>query len=511
MSDVIRGFIEDGVVKKYDYESLANKPDLDAKIERDALINGVNQGNNKNYAIFDCAKSWLKHNGNLYYGTSGNPNSFNRVDGVNTLVTATKEGTVQDNRYPLDCMSFIQMCLMGIGFEESIFGDGSNAPKYPRAAINFLSDAYCKMVTIYSDGTVTDFNDNYTFERVTTWQFAEFCRSIGIYNRIEATYDADSSPFGKLQVGDILFFGDKTNDLYKNRFDGIYHCAIYAGSTRYGMPMVFDCSNAEANTRPVLCRVVPRNSSIVGYTRIPLGDEYNIKKENIAFVGKEKIRNPFAMLQTTISDNDIYEVRAKVTMLETAAINHAMPAVTIDGYQYCRFDTENVPLFEVGKPKEIVMYVGVAPLLRGSNISDGVDYLRMQFIGVDGYSISANTGTIEILSVVPILCQNDDYDVGYAHLPEFTYTNLDDLAKQIGTYIDDRTALRCITKFKYNTNGTWYFGYHMRTYSSRWHTVMITGYSTGRHVECTGDPDNLTVTTFSANSPCPWYLADLAI
>jgi len=83
-------------------------------------------------------KSWLDNNDKLYYGNNGNPNSYMRVNGINMLVSNTKSGTVEDGKYPLDCMSFVFMCLLGIGFEESIFGDKTNLARYPKANLPYF-------------------------------------------------------------------------------------------------------------------------------------------------------------------------------------------------------------------------------------------------------------------------------------------------------------------------------------------------------------------------------------
>lgn len=65
---------------------------------------GFSESTCNNLGIFKCVKTWLDNNDKLYYGNAGNPNSFNYSNGVATLVSDVKDGTVVDNKYPLDCM-----------------------------------------------------------------------------------------------------------------------------------------------------------------------------------------------------------------------------------------------------------------------------------------------------------------------------------------------------------------------------------------------------------------------
>ena len=178
---------------------------------------------NSSLAIFECAKTWLYNNDKLYYGNDGCPNSFNRVNGVNTMITAPKIGTEVDGRFPIDCMSFVMMCLMGIGFENSAFGSRpNNWAAYPKCSIDFSSDEVCQYWA--HDARNPVFADNDEYRRVLTWEFAEYLYDRGKFYRLPETATGKDRQLkmATLQPGDIIFFRNFSRKIFNRRTICVY-------------------------------------------------------------------------------------------------------------------------------------------------------------------------------------------------------------------------------------------------------------------------------------------------
>lgn len=148
MPDVIRGFIEDGVVKKYDYESLANIPELvhsvNGKTGGDVTLAVSDLENDADYitpetvslagegfitddqvrAMLDVAETWFNEaytadgqNAKVQYRAGWGPFNLNAVYVQD--YGAAGWGPTESGPAYLVCSSFCQAVMNGITFENS--------------------------------------------------------------------------------------------------------------------------------------------------------------------------------------------------------------------------------------------------------------------------------------------------------------------------------------------------------------------------------------------------------
>ena len=383
--------------------------DKDNDVWYDIVGNKSNQNSfptasGPNYDFLPCLKTWLYNNDKLRYSNQGgNPNSFNRVNKVNSMITEPLASSVVDGKYPIDCQSLVMICLMGIGFEESVFGDRSNTPKYPRAPINFLSDDFCKYTLIVGHGERKTLPDNISYRRLATWQFAEFLDSIGMYYHVGEGFSLDS-----LQPGDILFEG---RDEYLPKLDGIFHAEFYVGKTHLDGVWVAESASSQ-DTYPVHIRhksISTLKEKLVGYARIPLGyNNYGNVNDNIAtFTSGNTSFKHTATLDAPAANWDLYEVTVKYTYKDANAIGNAFPAIDIGMWIYSRYDDDTMPNVEVNVPIVIKHIVCVNPEYHELTDDNITTLTATLYVPRDrSYTMTDSAGTTQIISVKALMRKN---------------------------------------------------------------------------------------------------------
>jgi hypothetical protein len=364
----ISTFTNEETKQEFVYESYIHKDS--ELISRDLfnIFNFINNGYN-NYQIFKCAKTWFDNNEKLTYDNAYNPNSFNRVDKVNFFVTEP-----ESDQCPIDCMSFVQMCLRGVGFNQSIFGDKTNRSLYPSVPIDWLSDDLCRYITIRSDGYIMSYPDTIDWERVTTNQFAEYLYNMGLYHSITSEEQCKS-----LLIGDIVFFGTKLRNYARKRFQGIYHCGIVCGTDVDNSDiLVLEAIDTDNHKLPI--RIAKRKFTedyITGYCRLPLG------KKNIVTNKLNK--------NVVVNKNEVYNVKLKV-VYNDESFNTSFPCIKLNNTIYSQLNSNNT--YDFVKDEPMTFYMQVPFIDTIATVTPG--QMIAEFTG-------ETNGTIEIEEVIKII------------------------------------------------------------------------------------------------------------
>ena len=325
------------------------------------------------------------------------------------LVSNIKSGTIKNNRYPLDCMSFVFMCLLGIGFEESIFGDKTNLARYPKASLPYFQDDFYAYTKYENDSSQREkIEPNESWKRVTTWQFAKYLDDRGLYHKI---YDYN---FDSLRIGDILFYGNFTGE-YEDRFNGIGHCCIYMGIGRFGQPIVCDCTSDNIDY-PIRVHSEPINWArlhFVGYARIPVGMNIyghnqfvltteNILKQPVSCFSKSINRTIW--LDRPIKKWDSFLIRFIFTYKNESDIGTNFPCFKImpSNFVFARYgDNGLLPKFKVNEPFLCEMVIFLSPELYDFEN----DTTQQQYLTFSTYPNTINNYDVQILEVIPIISQ----------------------------------------------------------------------------------------------------------
>lgn len=456
-----------------------------------------------NYDIFECAKTWIYNNTNLYYGSDGMPNSFNRVNGVNTQVTEPKSGTVVDGKYPINCMAFVMMCLMGIGFEQSAFGDGSNTPMYPRAVIDFASDELCEYWS--HDSRSPTYSDNDTYRNVLTWEFAEYLYDRGQYHRLQDTWSKRS-----LQTGDIVFFANP-NNTHPERFDNISHCAIFVGYGRLNSICFIDATDAVSDkTVRVRWATSSEIANMCGYARIPTYSPRHSstkKLTNCKVSGDTRLNASYkedVLLDRPLNEWDIYAVDLLVSYDDASDAETTFPAVQLLSEQYTisRLNAGSSIAFEDGKPSKVTLFVVLSPELH--TIAD-TDALRATFYPAPS---SANQGKfhVNVMAVYPIMTKENGNHID-ASLPKLsdTYASNEDLAADVitkyGSYLIAGQSFTTKKLFTINNSPVTAFIKFNKSSSSRYSVLVLNSADAGLLRDHYNGSDHDTTYTIAAPAP----------
>lgn len=469
---------------------------------------GFSESTCNNLGIFKCVKTWLDNNDKLYYGNAGNPNSFNYSNGVATLVSDVKDGTVVDNKYPLDCMSFVMMCLYGIGFDESIFGDKTNKSKYPKASLPYLEKEYCKYAVYTNPNNRGTLPDSMSWSRLLTWQFAGYLNDIGLFHKVNK-YNLES-----LRPGDIVFFKSDAEE-YSSRFEKIVHCAIYVGIGRFAHHVVVDCS-PDNTSYPVRVRDITDTyaDTIIGYSRIPVGmakmlPYYSVSKPVNALRSRVDYNSGSTMrtlfLDRKIKKWDTYLVKFTFMYTDATIIGTIFPAICLRplDYTFWRRDANTMPDMVVNEPIEMEAIVCFTP-----EIAD-IDNSGTQFMAFKMFSSQSNKYVIKVSDVIPIISGTDDLSSDGVWLPSITGTDwtsiVDTLCQNAFDYMDTVSEIRGAVLVNQNNYGFFTNWYRIIRYtSSNYQACIIDANRNGIVKESNGG--TVTYTSYTSNSPAPFDL-----
>lgn len=387
-------------------------------------------------SIFACAASWLRNNDKLYYGNNGNCNSFNVVSEENVVpVTSPKSETILDGRYPIDCMNFVEMCLRGIGFEESAYGDGSNISKYPRMSLDwkkwdFVKYAFVQDNTVETtpviEPTEDDWKSSPNYRRVLTWQFARFFRDHGLYTPI---HEYNSNELNHiLQAGDIVWFGNPSSADFGNRFGGIYHCAIFVYANKDGNPVILDATSDDPdNTLRIRTPGGAHSAArIVGYSRVPLGDLGGMGlKSNINLLldscNLQYQSSEIVYLKVRSQKWNVYKFTVAYLYTDASDIKTSFPAIWWDPPDFIlnRLTESTTQAKEANKWYicDIVVSMDDSHALFSavqSRITDANDRFSVRM-----YPEPSNAAYVRCISVTPILLrENERFSDGYFELED---------------------------------------------------------------------------------------------
>lgn len=162
--------------------------------------------------------SWLNacNEGKVVYSMSDSG-----IYNYNYETNSWNQPTLVGSAYTVDCMQFALMVAQGITYESSMASGVANIP-----------------VNNGDDFSIYDKNvwDGYIYPeagRPLTYMFADRMNKSGRYRSISGfsskTVDQKLGILRQLQPGDIIFEGNPTNPDYTDRFQHIYHAAIFIG------------------------------------------------------------------------------------------------------------------------------------------------------------------------------------------------------------------------------------------------------------------------------------------
>ena len=420
---------------------------LDKQLDDVTFIPG-----NGNPTIFACAASWLRNNDKLYYGNDSTCNSFIiNEDGAPVPVWEPKSWTVLNNRYPMDCMTFVDMCLRGIGFEDSAYGNQTNWIRYPCMSIAWTSKAYAQYAyvdanTLAEKPLITVEDGNWTpttvYKRVLTWQYARFLRDHDLYSPVKTTTTLKMMQM--LQPGDILWFGDPTNPDFADQFEGIYHCAIFMGWNK-DTPMIMDCTSIDP-ANPIMIRAATGAHSAArlrGYSRIPLGGRgqmgldsgLDLRVNAGDFSGYAQNQD-IIFLKTKSEKWNTYKFTVAYMYADIADAGNSFPSIYWDAaaVNINRFAANERQAYEAGKwyVGDIIVTLDDANAHFGTaTITDVNDFFRAQF-----YPAPAGRTYIRCLKVEPVLLrESSQYTGDYVVLDRQSYEF--DTYQEAAEYLQD--------------------------------------------------------------------------
>ena len=275
-------------------------------------ING-GRGGSLDYSLLDCAMTYLNNNDKLYYG---NDNTiacvvWDDANGKWTFPTQPDSTYTISGKNPIDCQSFISMCLRGIGYEESCFGNGSLISKYPVVPIPWLDDDFMNY-RIFSasdnieESRLTHPTDN-TWCRVLTWQFLKYWQAMGCAYKINSATE--------IQPGDLVYTFSNGEIHHVSMSLGKYH-----DSTQF---LGIDCTSEDANN-PIRIRLISVPSiSGAWVVRLPAVayKRYENLIANIDHPGISPVagNDKCVYIKRNLSENDTYLVGITCTVPESYA------------------------------------------------------------------------------------------------------------------------------------------------------------------------------------------------
>lgn len=439
--------------------------EMDKQLDDPTFVFG--QGSN---AIFACAATWLKNNDKLYYGNADLCNSF-YVDADGNVIPAyePKPGIEIEGRFPLDCMAFVDMCLRGIGFEDSMYGNQSNQSRYPCTSLKWSSKQFNMYAKVWDNtleiAPVIKDNDSYwtptnDYHRVLTWQYARFLRDHDLYVPLRGVTNLKMKQC--LRVGDILWFGNPENSEYAGHFDGIYHCAIFMGWNK-DQCMILDCNGIDANATVSIRHATGAHSSayLMGYSRIPLGTTgttgmesgIDLRISNGAFSGYASTQEK-VYLKTKTRKFNTYKFTVSYMYFSAVDATRAFPSI-LWGASYLNVNrltansVKHVESYKFYTDDIIVTINNTDANFDASQVTDVNDYFMAQF-----YPAPSSTAYIHIDKVEPILLI-DGIDSGdYLRLNRQTYsfTDYHDACNYMATNFLANVNSDSIMRFKFWTN-----------------------------------------------------------
>ena len=278
-----------------------------------------------NYEILDCAMTWLNHADDLYYGNLGVPNDVIYNNGSWSRPTSYNPDYTLGGKHPIDCQAFVSMVLAGIGYEESIFGDGSNTPKYANYNIPWLSNDLM-------DYTGFDKQFNYTqpthsdgeYNRLVTWQQAKWFKDRGLLRPFTGT--------DNLKFGDIIYFGTS---------EGINHVVFYICEGYDGLSVCLESSNRADGVAVSFSHKNLYGSNYWAQYVVSLpsvSDKANTYENIIAtkFLTQTDGANQWIEINKTISPNSVLKVYAFCDVPNSYTGTDTYLSIVVDGYQYIR-------------------------------------------------------------------------------------------------------------------------------------------------------------------------------
>ena len=228
--------------------------------------------------------SWLNacNEGKVVYSMEGNG-----IYNYNYETDSWNQPTLVGSAYTIDCMQFALMVAQGITYESSMASGVANIP------VNNGDD-----FSIY-DKSVWDGYIYPEAGRPLTYQFADRMNKSGRYRSISGfsskTVAQKLGILRQLQPGDIIFEGNPTNPDYADRFQNIYHAAIFIGigvnSSGQDVAITVEArANITANDINFINGVLAAGDSaninnLVGYVRPSYGGSRSYKPQEIELMG----------------------------------------------------------------------------------------------------------------------------------------------------------------------------------------------------------------------------------
>lgn len=203
-----------------------------------------------------------------------------------------------DKKWEINCSTFSMLVALGIKYEDSVYGGGTNKLTNRKA--------YYKDLKKYMMSGTEGMQSSYVFsENVAQW----------LYERGFCFYP--DSLLSNVETGDILFFNNNTSD-DENRFFGIDHSGIFAYHVHDNLWAVWEVQNAGpvyaeytslCNSKIVLCARLPKKVLIDSVSCINVEP---VKK----YRSQERILRP-------LINKDGYKPGKQYTLV--AKINYVIP------------------------------------------------------------------------------------------------------------------------------------------------------------------------------------------
>lgn len=228
--------------------------------------------------------SWLNacNEGKVVYSMSDSG-----IYNYNYETNSWNQPTLVGSAYTVDCMQFALMVAQGITYESSMASGVANIP------VNNGDD-----FSIYDQSVW----NGYIYPeagRPLTYQFADRMNKSGRYRSISGfsskTVTQKLGILRQLQPGDIIFEGNPTNPDYADRFQNIYHAAIFIGigvnSSGQDVAITVEArANTTTNDIGFISGVLAAGdyaniNNLVGYVRPSYGGSRSYKPQEIELMG----------------------------------------------------------------------------------------------------------------------------------------------------------------------------------------------------------------------------------
>lgn len=185
----------------------------------------------------DIALGYISHTNEFVYGG---------------MYTAFRKRVLpKENKWEINCSTFSILVALGIRFEDSVYGGGTNKITN--------TGTYCKDLKEYMMSGTEGTQSSYVFsEHVAQW----------LYERGFCFYP--DSGLSNVKTGDVLFLNNNPSD-DENRFLGIDHSGIFAYHVHCNLWAMWEVQNAgpvyaeytsSFNSRVVLCARLPKEAQV---------------------------------------------------------------------------------------------------------------------------------------------------------------------------------------------------------------------------------------------------------